>query len=189
MRRIEGMQTLRDRGLRRAGLLGLALAGMCACAPAGASAAGARPAPPALPGSVAGKVFLAPDHVGGNPPFAFVRQRIAMRGVVWPYVGGQAVKVSIYFEARKVAVERLAVKPVGNGSGRFRVTFTSGSPGLVRMRVVHYATPLQAQFSAQAPNVRYVQANLGPGASGPSVQLLQSELNRLHYAVPLSGVL
>jgi len=57
------------------------------------------------------------------------------------------------------------------------------------MRVVHYATPLQAQFSAQAPNVRYVQANLGPGASGPSVQLLQSELNRLHYAVPLSGVL
>jgi peptidoglycan hydrolase-like protein with peptidoglycan-binding domain len=36
--------------------------------------------------------------------------------------------------------------------------------------------------------VRFVQVNLGPGAQGPSVRLLQSELNVLHYAVPLSGV-
>jgi len=33
-----------------------------------------------------------------------------------------------------------------------------------------------------------VSADLGPGAEGPSVRLLQSELNALHYVVPLDGV-
>jgi peptidoglycan hydrolase-like protein with peptidoglycan-binding domain len=54
--------------------------------------------------------------------------------------------------------------------------------------VAHYATPQQAAFTARAPVVRFVTPNLGPGASGQSVRLLQSELNVLHYVVPLSGV-
>ncbi len=37
--------------------------------------------------------------------------------------------------------------------------------------------------------MRFVNANLGPGAQGQSVRLLQSELDVLHYAVPLTGVL
>jgi peptidoglycan hydrolase-like protein with peptidoglycan-binding domain len=35
--------------------------------------------------------------------------------------------------------------------------------------------------------VRYATPNLGPGGQGPSVRLLQSELDVLHYAVPLTG--
>ena len=33
-----------------------------------------------------------------------------------------------------------------------------------------------------------MSSDLGPGAQGPSVRLLQSELNALHYVVPLDGV-
>jgi L,D-transpeptidase catalytic domain len=143
------------------------------------------PAPAGLP--VPSRVSLALQHVGGQPPFALIGQRIAFRGVVWPYVSGQTVKVSIYRDSRKVAVERLAVQAVGNGSGRFHFSFVNSTPGLIKVRAVHYATALQAQFSGLAPAVRYVQTNFGPGASNPSVRLLQSELNALHYAVPLSG--
>ena len=40
----------------------------------------------------------------------------------------------------------------------------------------------------QTPAVQFVHTEVSPGASGASVRVLQSELNRLHYAVPLSGV-
>ncbi|HME03032.1 MAG TPA: L,D-transpeptidase family protein, partial [Solirubrobacteraceae bacterium] len=66
--------------------------------------------------------------------------------------------------------------------------YTSGSPGLVEARAVHYATPQLGRFNARSPGVRYVQVNLGLGAQGPSVRLLQSELDVLHYAVSLNGV-
>jgi peptidoglycan hydrolase-like protein with peptidoglycan-binding domain len=150
----------------------------------------AAPAPPAAPpgGPVAGKLALTLQRVGGRPPFAFVGARIVVNGVVWPYVGGQAVKVSIYRDGRKVGVKRVSVAAVGNGAGKFRISFVSGSPGLVQARAAHYATAQQAAFSARSPGVRFIQVNLGPGAQGPSVRLLQSELNMLHYAVPLSGV-
>ena len=55
------------------------------------------------------------------------------------------------------------------------------------MRAAHYATSLQGPFSGRAPAVRFVNANVGPGARGQSVRLLQSELDALHYAVPLTG--
>jgi hypothetical protein len=150
------------------------------------------PAPAGAPGRaspVPGRLQLALQKVGGSPPFAFVGAGIVVRGVVWPYVSGQRVKVSIYRDGRKVAVHIVAVQAIGNGAGQFRVRYASGSPGLVQARAAHYATVQQGAFSARAPAVRYVQVNLGGGARGPSVRLLQSELDVLHYAVPLSGVL
>jgi hypothetical protein len=56
------------------------------------------------------------------------------------------------------------------------------------VHAVHYATPQLGALTARSQNVRFASANLGPGARGPSVRLLQSELNALHYAVPLNGV-
>jgi hypothetical protein len=156
---------------------------------ASASAAPASvPTPPPAGSPVAGRVQLVLAKVGGTPPFAFVGARIVVHGIVWPYVGGQTVKVSMYRDGRKVAVNRLSVLAVGNGSGQFRVSYSSGSPGLVQARAAHYANAQQGAFSARSPGVRFVQVNLGPGAQGASVRLLQSELNVLHYAVPLSGV-
>src|SRR5436190_14085014 len=58
------------------------------------------PAPPAPTGPAASRLLLTVQRVGGRPLFALVGARIVVRGVVWPYVGGQSVKVSIYREGR-----------------------------------------------------------------------------------------
>ena len=185
------MRRLRRRAASSAGLIVLAATSAMAAA-ASLSAApvlAASSQPPAPISSAAGgRLQLVLDRVGGSPPFAFVGERVSVRGIVTPYVGGQVVKVSFYRDGRKVGVKLLEVAAIGNGQGRFQASYTSGSTGLVEARAVHYATPLQAEFTGRSPGVRYVQVNLGPGAQGQSVRLLQSELDVLHYAVPLSGV-
>ncbi len=150
------------------------------------------PAPTPAPVPVAGQIKLVLQHVGGRPPFALLGQRIVVRGIVTPYVGGQTVKVSFYRDGRKVQVKSVSVEAGrssigGNGAGQFHVNYSSGFPGLVQARVAHYATAQQGAFSGRSPGVQYVTPNLGPGGRGPSVRLLQSELDVLHYAVPLTG--
>jgi peptidoglycan hydrolase-like protein with peptidoglycan-binding domain len=137
---------------------------------------------------VAGHVRLVLQHAGGRPPFALLGQRVVVRGIVTPYVGGQTVKVSFYRDRRKVQVKRVSVSAIGNGAGQFHVDYLSAFPGLVQVRAAHYATPQQSSFGARSPGVQYVTPGIGPGGRGPSVRLLQSELDVLHYAVPLSGV-
>lgn len=169
------------------------------CLLAAPTAAGAEIVPPSTtpststptplpPTPAAGRIKLVLQKVGGNPLFAIVGQRIVVRGIVTPYVAGQTVKVSFYREGRKVDVKRVSVLAVGNGAGQFHINFTSADAGLLQARAAHYATPEQAAFSARSQGVRFVNTNLGPGARGQSVRLLQSELNALHYAVPLTGV-
>jgi peptidoglycan hydrolase-like protein with peptidoglycan-binding domain len=153
-----------------------------------ASASGESPAA-AVSAPVAGRMSLALQKVGGSPPFALVGGRFVVHGLIAPYVGGQAVKVSFYREGRKVAVRTVRVLGIGNGEGQFRIGFSSREAGLVQARAAHYATAQQGAFSARAPGVRFVNANLGLGARGQSVRLLQSELDVLHYAVPLTGSL
>ncbi len=146
------------------------------------------PPPPPVPSPVAANVKLALRHVHGNPPFELVGERMAVQGIVTPYVVGQQMKVSFYREGRKVGVRTVSVLAAGRGAGRFQISFASGDAGLVEARAAHYATPQQGAFSGRSPGVRFVNANLGPGSQGQSVRLLQSELDGLHYAVPLSGV-
>ncbi len=177
--------------MHRQSFASIAVLGCLLAAPAAhAAEAPASPPPiaPAPAAPVAGKMKLVLQKVGGKPPFAIVGRRIVVRGIVTPYVGGQKVKVSFYREGRKVGVEPAAVRALGNGAGQFHVSFVSRDAGLVQARAAHYATTQQAAFSARSPGVQFVNTNLGPGAHGQSVRLLQSELNVLHYAVPLSGV-
>jgi peptidoglycan hydrolase-like protein with peptidoglycan-binding domain len=114
-------------------------------------------------------------------------KRIVLRAVVTPYVAGQSVKVSFYREGRRIEVRIVSVLPMRGGSGQFRISFASRDAGLVQARAAHYATPLQAEFTARSPRFRFVWPNLGAGSQGQSVRLLQSELNVLHYVVPLNG--
>lgn len=146
------------------------------------------PAPAASPVPAEGRIQLALQHVHGSPPFELVGGRIVVRGVVTPYVAGQQVKVSFYREGRKVGVKTVSVLVASRGAGQFRLSYTSRDAGLVEARAAHYATPQQGTFSGRSGGVRFVNPNLGPGASGQSVRLLQSELDVLHYAVSLSGV-
>ena len=170
-----------------------ALIGLAVPAAAGAEAPPAPTSPVPVttpaPSAVAGKIRLVLQKVGGNPLFARVGRRIVVRGIVTPYVAGQVVKVSFYRDGRKVLVKTVSVLPLGNGTGQFHVGFASPDAGLLQARAAHYATPAQLAFTGHSANVRFVNENLGVGAAGASVRLLQSELSRLHYAVPLSGVL
>jgi peptidoglycan hydrolase-like protein with peptidoglycan-binding domain len=168
------------------------VAAICCVGVAPAIAAGetaAVPSPPASPSAPAhAKLALALAKVGGSPPFALVGRRIEVRGIVTPYVAGQTVQLSFYLDGRRVAEDTASVLAAAKGTGQFHVAFTSHYGGLVQARALHAATAQQVAFSGRSPRVRFVHADLGPGARGQSVRLLQSELDVLHYAVPLSGV-
>ncbi len=172
-----------------AGLLCIVGAPVSASAETAAVAPTSTTPPATAPAPVVGSMKLVLQKVGGSPPFALVGGRIVVRGVVTPYVGGQSVKVSFYREGRKVEVRTVSVLAIGNGAGQFHINFSSPDAGLVQARAAHYASPQQGAFGARSQGVRFVNANLGLGASGQSVRLLQSELDVLHYAVPLTGVL
>jgi hypothetical protein len=146
------------------------------------------PAPPAPPAPVAGRIQLVIQHAFGKPAFVVAGSRMVVRGIVIPYVAEQKVKLSIYKDGRKVEVKTVSVLPLGNGAGQFHVGYSTSSEGLVRIAAVHYATPQQAAFSARSENVRFASPDLSGGDRGPSVRLLQSELNAMHFVVPLSGV-
>ncbi|HSP20074.1 MAG TPA: L,D-transpeptidase family protein [Myxococcaceae bacterium] len=185
------------RGIKgRAGALGLILSALLCCsAPLASGAPLTAPPVPATPapGPVTPRIQVVLQGVGGSPPFAPVGTRILIRGIVTPYVAGQTVKVSFYREGRKVEVKTATVlagrsTSVGGGAGQFRMTFASHYAGLVEARAAHYASPQQGAFSGRSPGVHFVNPDVSPGARGESVRLLQSELNVLHYSVPLSGV-
>jgi L,D-transpeptidase catalytic domain len=101
--------------------------------------------------------------------------------------------VSFYREGLKVSVKVasvLAGRSALGGAviGQFRISFASSYAGVIEARAAHYATAQQGAFSGRSPVVHFVNPNVGPGTRGESVRLLQSELDVLHYAVPLSGV-
>jgi L,D-transpeptidase catalytic domain len=150
-------------------------------------AAPVPPAPTAPGGPAQGHIRLVVQRASGSPPFVIAGRAMVIRGIVVPYVAEQRVKVSIYRDGRKVDVKTLAVLPVGNGAGQFHLSYSSPRVGLVQARAVHYATPRQGLFAGRSGSVHFTSVNLGGGAQGASVRLLQSELNALHYVVPLSG--
>jgi hypothetical protein len=152
------------------------------------------PVPVPAPPPPSAHIRLVVQHAYGNPLFELVGGRMVVQGIVTPYVPGQTIKVSFYREGRKVQVRSVSVLATrsskgGVGAGHFHINFSSRDAGLVQARAVHYATPQQGAFSGRSAGVRFVNTNLSAGARGQSVRLLQSELNVLHYAVPLSGVL
>lgn len=144
------------------------------------------PSTPAVP--AAGRIQLVIQHAFGKPPFVVAGSRMVVRGIVIPYVAQQKVKVSFYKDGRKVGLKTLSVLPVGNGAGQFHIGYASSSQGLVKVAAVHYATPQQAAFAGRSGNVRFASPGLSGGDRGPSVRLLQSELNAMHFVVPLNGV-
>ena len=170
-----------------------------ACA-ASASAAGTptptvpavtTPVPAAEPPAAASapcQINLVALRAFGKPPFVIAGSKLVVRGIVIPYVGGQKVKVSFYREGRKVEVKTVSVVAIGNGAGQFHIGYSSGNAGTLQARAVHYATPEQMAFAGKSEQVHVASPDLSPGASGPSVRLLQSELNALHFVVPLNGV-
>jgi peptidoglycan hydrolase-like protein with peptidoglycan-binding domain len=184
-----GRDRLRCHGCRIA-VLCAALVCLLAPPAAGAETAGAPAAPivASTGGPAAGRMRLVLQKAGGKPLFALDGARIVVRGIVAPYVAGQTVTVGFYLDGRNVGVDVASVLALGDGAGQFHVRFTSHHGGLLQVRATHAATSQQRAFDGRAPAVRFVEPDLGPGDRGQSVRLLQSALDVLHYAVPLTGV-
>lgn len=143
---------------------------------------------PSASAAASGSLALRWERVGGSPKFAIVDRRVVLRGTVTPYVAGQTVTVGFYLDGRQERTATVAPTAAAAGAGQFRLSFVSHYGGLLTARAVYAASAQQAAVAAVAPGVRYVNVDLGPGARGQSVRLLQSELSALHYEVPLSGV-
>lgn len=167
---------------------GLATAGTASAAEAAPATTPAPPIAPAPAGAPAsGSLRLIIQHAHGSPPFALLGERIVVRGIVVPYVPGQKVALSIYRKGKRVLSRRLGVSDVGNGAGQFHFAYASPHTGLVSVRAAHAATPQLDAFTARQVSVRYESSTFGIGARGAAVWLLQDELARLRYEVPVSG--
>ena len=145
--------------------------------------------PPSAPApAVAGSLRLVIEHAHGKPAFALVGERVVVRGIVTPFVAGQTVTVRFLRDGRVVGSKKVSVLSLPNGAGQFHLGYASHKPGVLRIEATHEPTPQMDAFAASSSSVRIAQTTLSAGASGPAVRLLQSELQALHYSVPLSGV-
>ena len=151
-----------------------------------AAHAEAPPAPAAAPAESA--LSLSAHGAAGQPLFTTVGSSLQLRGVVTPYVPAQTVEASVYLDGRKIATQTLAVAPAAGRTGTFTFAYSSAAAGRLQVRIVHYATPTQGAFTASSKPVQVVHVDLGPGSRGASVRLLQEELSKLHYAIPVNGV-
>jgi len=161
------------------------------------SAAGAQtPVPPAptpppapAPAPAAGAMTIKLERVTrvGRNDVVLRGDRVRVRGVVAPYVAGQAVVVRLYRARQKLAAKAVAIKPVpGTPNGGFAASLKPPKGGLT-VRAGHRGTAAQATMVAKPRRVLVVTPRAAPGARGPTVRLLQSRLARLRYVVSRSG--
>jgi peptidoglycan hydrolase-like protein with peptidoglycan-binding domain len=146
----------------------------------------ATPAVP-VPTPVAAQVQVAFVGAHASPAFAFVGDRIELRGVVRPFLAGQSVAVSVR-AAGRLRQERVAIVRLADGQGGFALRLPTARTGTVAVGISHTATATMAAFTAAGPRLRVLSPNMSPGARGPGVWFLQRRLSHLHYAVPESGV-
>lgn len=144
----------------------------------------APPVPPA-PQPAAGAATLKVD--GGVAtqkaryfaPFQF----LIAKGRVKPYVAGQTVQLQVI---RKGKVSKTITRAVGaRGKYQFRVRL--GNAGGLRLAVKHDATPEQVAFRAKDVRAEVVNWSADVGEKGTKVLLLQRQLEKLGFAVPVTG--
>lgn len=157
-------------------------------APTAAASSPAGVAPAGAQTPVPGRVKLVVESAVASPAFVIAGRQFVVRGTVLPYVGGQTITVTISRNGRRVRSKLLNVLAVGDGSGRFRLAYPAGTAGgILQASAAHEATTAQGAFTGRSLRVHVTSTDLGPGARGRSVLLLQSELSALHFAVPSNG--
>ncbi len=139
------------------------------------------------PTPVVAHVQLALAGAHRSPAFAFVGDRIELRGVVRPFLAGQSVVVRVR-AADRLREERVAIARSADGEGGFALRLPSARAGTVSVGVSHAATATMAAFATAGVRLRVLSPNMSQGARGPGVWFLQRRLSHLHYAVPLSGI-
>ena len=168
---------------RRSSLL-LLVAGALAAAVPPATAAAQAPAP------VTPKLSITTERVSvsGGRASVLAGQSWRVRIVMQPLVAGQLATVRFYRDGRKLRVRQVALQPSPTGASAFAVVpFTSGRAARIVVRASHRATPLMPTLRARGVGVSVVAPSAAPGARGPAVRLLQSQLAAMGYVVGRAG--
>jgi peptidoglycan hydrolase-like protein with peptidoglycan-binding domain len=132
---------------------------------------------------------LTTEQVGGDA-VTLVGQPWRVRVVMQPWVEGQTATVRFYRHGKRIAAVPVTLQPSKTGkSGMAVVPFTSKLPARVEVRASHLASPQLGTLVAKPVRVTVAALHAKPGARGPAVRLLQSELSALGYVVGKRGLL
>ena len=173
---------------RRLATVVAALASAAALLGAGGSAIAAAPAHPRPAANGALRLYLLDAFFLHRDAVTVPGRVLHVGGVVRPYVPGQWVDVRAYVGRRLIKTDRLRVKPSRQRSfGRFTEALASPSAGLLDVQVSHGRTGRMLGFFARR-RVAELAENVGFGATGRVVALIQQRLAALHFYLPQSGV-
>jgi peptidoglycan hydrolase-like protein with peptidoglycan-binding domain len=131
---------------------------------------------------------LTPERVGGDR-VTLAGQPWRVRVVLQPWVEGQTATVRFYRHGHRIAAVPVTFQRSATGkSGIAVVPFASKLPARVEVRASHLATPVMGTLVAKPVRVAVVALHARPGARGPAVRLLQSQLASLGYVVGRRGL-
>jgi hypothetical protein len=144
------------------------------------------PPPAAAKGKV--RLYLLDAYFVHHNAVTVPGRTVHVGGVVRPWIPGQWVTVRAYVGHRLFKNYKLRVKPSPHHRyGRFTAKMASPKAGIVRIKVLHSATPQQVGFFGQRA-IAALKENIGFGSRGAFVDLMQQRLQALHMYIPQSGV-
>jgi hypothetical protein len=112
---------------------------------------------------------------------------VQVTGTIRPYVLGQRFLVSESVGGSRVRTVKMAARCVaGTNTGRFVLKLTAPRPGTVSVKVSHAATRTMRAFKLGG-SFDALDTNVGPGATGRFVELVQQRLAALHIFIPQTG--
>jgi len=139
--------------------------------------------------AVAAKLTLSsPDALVIKQNKAVLQGRyVKVTGSVSHYVAGQFVRVTASLKKKKFHSGKLAIKPGKHGTGSFTATIKPKAAGILRVQVTHKRTAELKGFS-KVIGITSMSPNVGYGATGLFVDLVQEKLAALHIFIPQTGV-
>jgi hypothetical protein len=146
-----------------------------------------KPATPVGPVSASAKLYLSGTFTVDGGAVTVPKRLVEVHGFVRPYVAGQTVEVQSYVGKRLFKTDTLHVKPSAGNAGAFTERVQSPTTGLVRVKVTHARSAQMLGFFAERL-FSALDENVGFGARGPMVALIQQRLAALHVYIPQTAV-
>ena len=146
------------------------------------------PKPKPAPAVTAKLTLSSPDALVVKKNNAVLQGRyVKVTGSVSHYVAGQFVRVTASLKKKKFHSGKLAIKPGKHGTGSFTATIKPKAAGILRVQVTHKRTAELKGFS-KVIGITSMSPNVGYGATGLFVDLVQEKLAALHIFIPQTGV-
>jgi len=143
-------------------------------------------APPEPKGGKA-KVEIAEGIATSKLRYVARGDRLTIGGKVRPFVAGEIAVLEVRRSGKVVDRQRARVRRARRGAGKVTFRFKVRRKGVYKLRLRHAATDTQEAFESRAVRVKAVVLSASEGARGTGVLLLQRGLDRLGFAVPVTG--